>query len=139
MAARRGRTSSRKRSRGNQAESDFVRLTGLWKPEDKRKKHLGRGIIKLEDLQDLVDSIVEKGGDGAFVFLFKNEYAEDANDPRYVLQGLALSERDEDDDEEEERPRRSKKRKPEPKKRRRVVEEEDDEDDEDDDDEEVPF
>lgn len=143
--------SSRRGKRQSKENDDFVRLTGLWRPDNRDSKALGQGAVKLEDLQDLVERIEDKGGDAAFIYMFKNEYAESSRDPRYVLSALPLGERDDDEDE---RPRRGKKKRSrwdeeeeEPrrrtkKKRSRRDEEEDDEDDVDDDeddDEDPPF
>jgi hypothetical protein len=134
--ARSGRGGSSRRGRKKKGDGDdFVRLTGLWKPDKRGAKQLGQGNVKLEDLQDLVERIEDKGGDGAFIYMFKNEYAESSRDPRYVLSALPLEERDDDDgDDEDERPRRRKKKSP-PKRRKKRRDEEEDEDDDDLDDE----
>ena len=131
MAQQRGR----RRGRKKKSDSDFIRLTGLWKPEDRSKKQLAQGKVTVEGLEDVLAAIEDKGGNGAFIFLFKNEFAESSNDPRYILSVLPLDNRDEDEDEDE--PRR-RKRKPGGKKKRRTrrEKEEDERDDDDDDDDE---
>ena len=123
-------------------KSDFIRLTGLWRPE-KGKKHLGQGMVRTKDIEALLEAIEDKGGDGAFLFLFKNEYAESERDPRYVISALPLEEREDDDNDDEEPRRRSRKKRPtnakRPKKRRDEEEDDDDGGGNDDDDDEVPF
>jgi hypothetical protein len=149
MRGRGGRRSgggSRKRKKGR-GDSEFVNITGLWRPDERGKKHLGQGFCKTEQLQELVEQIEDKGGNGAYFYLFKNGYAESESDPKYNLTALPMGPYDGDDDEDEDdRPRRRKKKAPpkRSKKRRDEEEDEDDEDedegyDDDEDDEDPPF
>ena len=90
------------RERGKKGNSDFIRLTGIWKSEG---KSLGNGRVTKEILEQILDRMEDENIDSAGVFLLKNEYNEGRRDPYWIISVLPKDNRDED-----ERPRRSKRR-----------------------------
>jgi hypothetical protein len=126
---------ARRSSRRKKGDSDFIRVTGLWKPS--RGKSIGVGNVQVDTLEDILEAMEKNGCEKAGVFLMKNEYAESKRDPRYVLSVLPVNKEEDDDDDEDDRgKRRSRKRSSSAKRsrKRRDPDEDEDDDDLDDDD-----
>ena len=112
----------RKSNGYSNGKSDYVSITGFWPPRKRDSKSFGEAFLKKEVLEDLLDQIESKGGDGCMMFLFKNENTDNRNSPRYRLSALPMRNQNRDG----ERGRgRSQQQEPQRSRRGDIVEDED--------------
>ena len=86
----------RKSNGYSNGKSDYVSITGFWPPRKRDSKSFGEAFLKKEVLEDLLDQIESKGGDGCMMFLFKNENTDNRNSPRYRLSALPMRKQNRD-------------------------------------------